>query len=290
MAEYRISSYDMKRQLMDLWLSCFEDLPKAVECFFEMRYKPENCVVCIEDNTVIAAIHMLPAKICINGQSFDACYHYAVSTKNEYRNRGYMNQLSRFADKVAAKKGQKFAFLLPASDSLYNYYEKSGYKTCFKIRVVELTQEQMKSYISNSGCNSNIFPSNSMYKLRKKIYNNIQMFVCWEEDAIKYASTLNSIYGGRTIFSGNSYAICSRPQNGTVEITEIVCEKENLISLLTRIYSEYPDMNYRFRLPVSQQIFKEQGQILNFGMIKPLGEQSLDIIGSPDGYIGLTLD
>lgn len=279
--------------LKTLFRVCFQESEEAIRCFFEHRFQKENCVVLIKDYKVVSALYLLETRILLEGELISAYYLYAAATLPEYQGRGYMRKLIAFSNTVAAARGWQYSVLLPANDGLYHYYKQSGYQKWYATRVVTITSKEMKKYVSVPKKQSNTFSFDKMYQLRFNICGNFDGSVIWDEKAIEYACLLSDVYKGKTIFSKDGYALCSPVCNGVVTITEFMVQRSGFCELMGEIVRAFPDVCYRFRMPVSSPYFKGQGAVLPFGMVKPLYEDKgllIEMQKNNAPYLGLTLD
>lgn len=284
MVEYTIARAQHIESLRELYSSCFCVSPQLTDLFFENKFKLQKCVVCLVDGKVAAALHMFDAFIFKDLKKYPVCYIYAAATFPKYRGRGYMKNLINFSYSVARDKGCLYSFLLPASSSLYDFYEKLGYKTFFKLRTLELNYEDLRSFAGNS------FDATNVEKVRGKFFcRNGDVF--WQEEHIKYAILENKLCSGATFYTKNGYAIC-QISNDSVDVIEIAASKSESSKLLFKIFNEIKRPVYKFRLKADSEIFDGLGKVVNHGMIKCLSEKDkLNLFHlSCAPYLGLTLD
>ncbi len=76
-------------------------------------------------------LSMIPVCLSTEKQKLPGHYIYAAATLPEYEGQGIMTGLLDFCCKRAAAAGDAFSCLVPASDSLFQFYEKRGYRTLF---------------------------------------------------------------------------------------------------------------------------------------------------------------
>lgn len=289
--DLRLADESMQKVLKELLKVGFSMSGEEVNFLFENKTDfLKNCVVCLINGRIASSLYMLDTYILENGQAVSAYYLYAAATFPEFRKKGYMGSLIKFANKIAIDKGQKYSVLLPADKSLCFFYEKLGYKNFFKTRLLNLSGEEMKG-LSKGGVKYNKKLSfEKMSEIRREIY-------CEDGDIVRdikeieFAVKQNSFYKGKTIFSENGYAVC-KIKDGTVLIHEFAVKKEDIKNLIFNVFQEFRNAKYLFRLPHDDTYFNGFGKIIPFGMIKSLDETSLEnkfkFHRSP--YLGLTLD
>ena len=122
----------MKREVMELWRVCFDDMEEFIQFYFDKKYKDENALVYWdEQGAAIAALQtpLYPMTFgetqIITGYISGACTHPLA------RARGVMTKLLREAFYVMRGKKIPMSTLIPASEWLYDYYGKMGYATVF---------------------------------------------------------------------------------------------------------------------------------------------------------------
>lgn len=112
--------YEDRTQLIKLWKICFDDDDELIDEFLSAcDYK--NILVYREEKNVVSVLYMVPMN---HGETV---YFYALGTLPEFRNKGIMGILIRKALDICRNNGAKFAFLIPAEESLEKYYEKFGF-------------------------------------------------------------------------------------------------------------------------------------------------------------------
>ena len=110
--------------LTDLWERCFGDPPAVIRDFFTSLWE-EITVFQTEDSA--AMLTAMP----VTWQGKQAAYLYAVGTHPDRRGEGLCRKLMAFAEETLRQRGCSYAILSPAEESLFRFYEKLGYRTCF---------------------------------------------------------------------------------------------------------------------------------------------------------------
>lgn len=70
---------------------------------------------------------LLPEKLSIGEKEYFAYYIYAAATAESYRKQGIMGSLLEFTSALAADRKADYLFLVPATENLFDYYEKFGF-------------------------------------------------------------------------------------------------------------------------------------------------------------------
>lgn len=295
MLTYLKASHLDIQNLKQLWMSSFEDTNAGCNLFFDYIFNNGNATAYVakQDNKICAALYLLPCKY--NGKK--SHYLYGASTAKDSRNQGIMGKLIGFALLQAKNQGDCYSFLLPASQSLYNYYKKFGYLNCCSIALAEVEYSVLLDYVKD--CSQ---PNNeNVYKQEFCEFRNFVLdknnSIQWDNLAFDYAVKYNQIYGGKIITQGNSYAIVSDVHTDTVTVTEMASKLEDIKALIKKIIDTIPAKKYNFRLNAKSELLTFFYQQINadinhisFGMGKVLDLSCEQISDSNNIYIGLTMD
>ena len=138
-------------QLKELWLMCFPDEEKKVlDNFFEKSVTPQNVIATFFGEQIVNAMCLLESEIVLKNKRYSAIYIYGVCTHPEYRGKGLMKTAFKHLDELAILKNIDYLFLVPATEGLFDMYEKLGYKTGFThektaVEIDEIFSTQEKS-------------------------------------------------------------------------------------------------------------------------------------------------
>lgn len=298
MKKFEISypNWNMRKELAYLWQVCFDDSQRPVNYFFDNYFNTHNCLVGLIDGKAAAAVHLLPAHMITKDGLVNAHYIYAAATMPEYRGKGYMSRLINAAAYTGRNRGDQYSFLLPANEELYRFYEKLNYMRYFKIRQLTLSHEELCS-VAASGKRRHVQLKNKQITAVRNAQLSKQYgSIIWDTKAVAYAVESNRLYGGHLISAGirdkSAYALCRIEKKGICEVMELSADLSILPDLFANILSCIPAKYYRIKLPCNNNLFKDKGEVLNYGMIKSLNKDATDILGENPGlsYLGLTLD
>lgn len=121
-----------KQDLIKLWSTVFGDSEDYINLLFnnasEDSYKVFGVV---KNNYIVSALYAFESCISCDNQVYTGLYIYACATYLEYRNNGLLGSLICEAKEYALNKGYDYLNLVPASDFLYEYYSRFGFKTAF---------------------------------------------------------------------------------------------------------------------------------------------------------------
>ena len=287
----------MERELKQLWMVSFQEESRPVSLFFRMVYRPENCLVYLFRGKVASAVHLLPCSVQLSGgRTVQAHYIYAAATFPEYRGKGLMASLLAYAALYGAGRGQMYSLVLPASDSLYAFYEAAGYLPFFQVDMQTASAQELNAYASSSKSTVRQVPSFAeLTRVRNNVLRSRIGSALWTADALFYGERSSHLYGGGLISAGSSsapsYALYSGGKECTV--TEWIAEPSGRSALLRLLLDRTPSESYLFRFPAGMQppLPDLPVQRKPFSLIKPLsGAELPGTEADALPYLGLTLD
>lgn len=108
----------------------FHDEDRFLNLFFSYFF-PDNLLLGFKADEVVSMAFLLPAKLIVNRKKVNATYLYACATSEHERGKGWMQAMINSAWEISSANGEAGLFLLPASESLYDYYEKLDFHNFF---------------------------------------------------------------------------------------------------------------------------------------------------------------
>lgn len=146
---------NIKNQTRILWDKCFSEEDKRfVDLYFEKRYNEQDNIFIEKDGKVVSALQLISYPFSYYGKTIGCAYLSGCCTDPEYRSQGLMNDVIIKSLNQAKNNGACFAALIPASESLFNYYEGTNFIPTFdysKIRI-KSNQQSAVSDLPASGC------------------------------------------------------------------------------------------------------------------------------------------
>lgn len=291
------AKWDMRRELSHIWQVCFSEPARFPRYFLNNCFKPENCLVIVSGGHVVSCVYMLPAFIACQGEYIKAHYIFAAGTLPEMRGLGYMSKLLNAAAETGARRGDNLSAVLPSNESLYGFYEKSGYKSFFKVRTLSVGRDKMEqNAVYKSGRPAKIIlDSHSLNSLRRLCLSPNRGSLLWNDSMFAFCTGMGKIYGEKliSIKSGDNiaYAVCSSSNNGKCLIREAIADSTSAAGALwAAILNEMPARDFTLRLSADSILFPGKGELSYFGMIKPIGSTDIGIIKPSRPYLGLGLD
>lgn len=276
--EIRLSSPKYKEKMYSLWQSCFGDDGETIDMFFKNSFSYENAVICTDKAEVVSQLFLLPEKLSLGEKEYFAYYIYAAATAESYRKQGIMGSLLEFASALAADRKADYLFLVPATEKLFDYYEKFGFykalyaeKTVFKLAGGEPLdiKSTEPSDIKKAALK------------REKLLKGVNRVV-WRENEIKLFSDFLGD-DGKIVFGDDFYVSYSPAENG-VFVTELLCEGtyENALDVLKKT----GENTFFVSVPEEKAAELKNCKRTAVGMIKNIkGEKINDSV-----YTGITLN
>ena len=194
-----------------LWKAVFGDSDEYISLFLEKRFEPSQCVVALDSENVVAMLFLLSFTLKQPNAEYQGRYIYAVATHPDHRSRGISTALLDFAHQKAKSEGAALSALVPASDSLFDYYGLRGFSTEFYKREITL----LPNGFSNIELSE--VKLQDMISLRRKFFSKSAAFVDWDEKALTHQQHENSFLGGETLYFSvpqEGYALCLPTDDG----------------------------------------------------------------------------
>lgn len=276
--EIRLSSPKYKEKMYSLWQSCFGDDGETIDMFFKNSFSYENAVICTDKAEVVSQLFLLPEKLSIGEKEYFAYYIYAAATAESYRKQGIMGSLLEFTSALAADRKADYLFLVPATEKLFDYYEKFGFykalyaeKTVFKLAGGEPLdiKSTEPSDIKKAALK------------REKLLKGVNRVV-WRENEIKLFSDFLGD-DGKIVFGDDFYVSYSPAENG-VFVTELLSggTYENALDVLKKT----GENTFFVSVPEEKAAELKNCKRTAVGMIKNIkGEKINDSV-----YTGITLN
>lgn len=276
--EIRLSSPKYKEKMYSLWQSCFGDDRETIDMFFKNSFSYENAVICTDKAEVVSQLFLLPEKLSLGEKEYFVYYIYAAATAESYRKHGIMGSLLEFTSALAADRKADYLFLVPATEKLFDYYEKLGFykalyaeKTVFKLAGGEPLdiKSTEPSDIKKAALK------------REKLLKGVNRVV-WRENEIKLFSDFLGD-DGKIVFGDDFYVSYSPAENG-VFVTELLCggTYENALDVLKKT----GENTFFVSVPEEKAAELKNCKRTAVGMIKNIkGEKINDSV-----YTGITLN
>ena len=122
----KLENENIRLQVVDLWHEAFGDGAEYINFFLD-THGACTCLSHEENGRLCSMLFLIDGELC--GKS--AYYLFAAATFKSERGKGCMARLLEKAKNYAVQNGRAYIVLVPAEPSLFDYYSRFGYKTCF---------------------------------------------------------------------------------------------------------------------------------------------------------------
>ena len=276
--EIRLSSPKYKEKMYSLWQSCFGDDGETIDMFFKNSFSYENAVICTDKAEVVSQLFLLPEKLSLGEKEYFAYYIYAAATAESYRKQGIMGSLLEFTSALAADRKADYLFLVPATEKLFDYYEKFGF---YKALYAEKTVFKLAGSEPLDIKSTEPADIKKAALKREKLLKGVNRVV-WRENEIKLFSDFLGD-DGKIVFGDDFYVSYSPAEKG-VFVTELLCggTYENALDVLKKT----GENTFFVSVPEEKAAEFKNCKRTAVGMIKNIkGEKINDSV-----YTGITLN
>lgn len=275
------------QELMILWEQVFGDGSDYIAAFFDTAFRPEDTLLWLEDRKPVSMLFLLPVYLqSIFGQTVHGRYVYAVATSPHFRGKGYAAALLQEAEQIIAERGERFAVLHPASDSLYPFYRRFGYETAFS--CVEMVVPNERPVAAERLKPLSLLEFKKQYQ---KLGAGRENEVLWSNAVLPFLyQDAQFSNGGAFGLDHTACGLYSESEFGKVLIKDLACE--DLGKILPSLRKTWPDKEIVLRISQKKAEKWLKGSVSQpFGMIKYIKEPfDGGVLRHDAGFIGAVLD
>lgn len=251
-----------KQQSRQLWEEIFtEDTKEFLDYYYSEKLKDNEILGSFQEEMLVSMLHLNPYRLCVGKCEIISDYIVAVATKEGYRHQGRMAELLHQAMLEARKKESPFVFLMPAKEAIYKpfgfvtVYGRKDY--CFTQEWISKTIESDWNFRGNYNSiqieeitetiaknNFRIIIKELIKYSQKKLEEQYQVFAKRDEQYYirlleEQKSQQGNILLARDSFTGEICGYCFLTKEGTVQLRELVCDKNREIEILNAIWKKY---------------------------------------------------
>ena len=255
----------IKNETRVLWDKCFSEEDKRfVDFYFEKRYNENDNIFIERDGKVVSALQLISYPFSYYGKTIGCSYLSGCCTDPDYRSQGLMNDLIIKALKQAKNNGACFAALIPASESLFNYYAGTNFVTTFdyskiRINLSQQVNETTSQQVSNSVISdfqqliaNSQQPSSDFYEVYEYFNNKMRARNCCiqhDEYDFKVITDDLELFDNHLLVAKYGEDICGLAfcylRNGEIYIKDVFAESSAIFSDLISVAAQ------RFRVTES---------------------------------------
>lgn len=239
--------------LRSLWQQAFGDSEETLDSFFATAFSPDRCNYLTEANQPVSALYWFDCSL--DGRKL--AYLYALATDTAHRGKGLAHKLMEATHDQLRKAGYCGAVLVPGEASLFDFYEKMGYRTATTIAEFTCMAEDTPVSLTQ------ITPDE--YAQLRKSYLPAGG-VLQENEALAFLQTQGAFY------RGEDFLLAASVLEDTLIAQELLGNNQAAPHILRAL-----------NLPKGR--FRTQGAQRSFAMFFPLEEDC-----PTPAYFGLALD
>lgn len=253
--------------IIAVWHEAFGDSEEDIRFFLDRKYIPENTVIYEDNGNVESVLFLLEGNMSINGKGYPSYYLYAACTSKKSRGKGIMGKMLEYSKNLAKGRGIEFICLRPGEKSLFDYYEKHGYKTVFYSKKLTVTPENKRSGTSSQA----------------KPYDYFK----WDDEAVRFAVDHNKHFGGDDISDYNGNLLYTTFDD-YVYVKDYAFTSNKILYYSTMLMSSNSLYKVVFNLPcvfptdIGEYVVEPDGMAISCG--------DIDVNSIINGFLGLTLE
>jgi predicted N-acetyltransferase YhbS len=243
-----------REALRALWQEAFGDTDEFLDSFENAAFSPDRCRCISEGDEILAALYWFDCSL----HGHRLAYLYAVATSEKHRGHGLCRTLMENTHAHLAALGYAAALLVPGEPSLFDFYEKLGYRICTHV-------DERSCTASNTGTDVREIGAEEYAALRRDLLPPNS--VLQEKENLAFLAETASFY------AGDRFLLAAERKGELLRGLEILGDTERAPSILVA-------------LGCKEGTFRTPGNQKPFAMCYPLGK---DTLPSPL-YFGLAFD
>lgn len=130
--------------MKELWREVFHDSDEFIDTFFSTFYRPRRTLLAFEGKELVSMLFCMDVGARYFRKKVKCAYLYGVATKLSERRRGHFRMLhERLIEELRARHYDA-VLVMPAEDSLFNFYKDFGYTISLKRFEYALTTSDIE--------------------------------------------------------------------------------------------------------------------------------------------------
>lgn len=290
--EIRLAKKEDLEGLKEIWKRSFGDEDRLIDQYFQSRDWISQTAVLLQDGKSVSMLTMIPVDLIGEyGEKCPAAMIYAVATHPDYQKRGFADQLIEFSNQTLLSEHVPVTVLVPATESLFHFYEKRGYRNGFFLREAVLIDAEIEKQAGPKPPPCRVTPIEpSEYNRLRREQLIGQPYLDYREEEIFFQRMLARMNGADLfaieIEGAEGCACAERVSKEEVILKELLIPDRYLAASLLRLSELLPAEKYTVRTPL------HSGQILG-GTVRPFGMlrvNEADLSASLKSYLGIAFD
>lgn len=268
-----LSIDELWQQNKALWNDCFHDDKAFVDLYFSQVAKPENTYYIEREGRLACVMQALPYELALGSVNWRAAYLSGIATLPEFRCQGLATSLIRKVHDSLIERGFVVSLLIPASESLADFYTKqAGYTLLTRVRDVNVvcTDNEVAAGFSLRAVDTQealaeAYRQSNLSDILSVRHSSAQLNVVWEVWRQAEGNVWALYNDADGAYEG--LAFCGRTSDGSVRVSDCVAQnrdkQQQLLLCLSRLY-------HPARLIFKEQLPAQTGKGRPYAMIKVL--------------------
>lgn len=297
--EIRLVKQEDLDDLKEIWRMSFGDSDSFIDFYFQTRDWMSEIAVLLEGGKAVSMLTMIPVDMVDqDGKKSSAAMLYAIATHPDFQKRGFADRLIEFSNQHLLSNQTAVTLLVPASEELFAFYAKRGYRDGFYVREAVLSRSEIGE-LTDEYRPCRFVPVKPMEynAMRRKLLEG-HPHLNYRDDEIAFQKQLAVMFGadlyaiviGET--AGCAYA--ERISAEEVIVKELLIQDQFLIPAVKRIAELLPANKYMIRTPAYAGETLG-GRIRHFGMLRTNRRDGVSITvescsAVSESYLGIAYD
>lgn len=270
-----------REDIIELWHECFGDDREYIKFFLD-NCPNKLCVGNFKKGELASMLFLLNGEV----DGFSCKYIYAACTAQRYRSQGLMGGLIEFVKRYCADNGIDMLFLVPAGESLYNYYSKFGF----------IPKMQRAEILLKGGVGS--FNGEKKTDIKKIAQRRTELLSSMKHFAFDPLTTEYTVaeflHTGGEIYSregANGFLAFVRREGENATVKELLTDFDEEFTIILDLFENLGAENVYIHAPLVYNNTDIGRMATKCGMLYPITDKANDYIKNEDVfYSGMYLD
>lgn len=205
--------------LRSLWQQAFGDTEEFLDRFFSMAFAPERSRCVTVEDSLVSALYWFD---CNWGEK-KVAYVYAVATDEAFQGKGYCRSLLEDTHRQLKQQGYAGGVLVPGEESLFRFYEKSGYKSFCPAEMQTLCAGE---------------PQQKFRQVCATEYAALQKKLAPKNSILHQASSLAFGSDFMKFYAGEGFVFCCSKEENRIQFQEFLGDPETIPGILYGLQAE----------------------------------------------------
>lgn len=271
--------HEDEAELRSIWKEVFNDTDEFIGSFFGRRYSAGTTLVYREGGRIASMIFFPHYDFRIGDDIYGTGYICGAATLPQYRNRGLMGLMIEASHDAMRAGGKSFSTLIPASDTLYEYYRRFGYREKFFRKRFTIRREDIAA-----GASFSLHPVidyGALYRLYASGVRNLPAAVIHTDEGYRIVADEFLMSGGHILVSDDQRLYCFvRIAGDAVSIRELFGESvtgNSYTETASALLDYFPDIsNVHVESPVDSKL--PDAECFRTGMARGLSPEDESLL------------